>query len=53
MGCKVATGNELVLLWLAEMTSVHRQEGAGGSGAPTFADFSSFRERIREKREAA
>ena len=26
---------------------------SGGSGAPSFADFSSFREMIREEREAA
>ena len=36
------------------MMSVYRQEQAGGaSGAPSFADFSSFREMIREEREAA
>ena len=35
------------------MTSVHRQKGAGGGGATPFADFLSFREMIREEREAA
>ena len=33
--------------------SVHRREGAGGGGAPPFADFLSFGEMIREEREAA
>ena len=31
LGCKVATGYELVLSWLKEMTRVHRQKGAEGA----------------------